>query len=307
MVEPSSEHSEGKPVDFPTTTAAAESPTAAATLYVDTENLRDSAQTLIESAIESWPEQAPPVARLNLYVRADLVQLWDLWAASRFPDLTVMVHGIQHFSGQPTKNSADIALAIDAVADFMAGATQFAAVMSDDSDFIALYAKLRQLAEGSTPFLWVLTDRPGTRSTTIRDYFPSAHIHVVSAPLTDRAEPAPSTAPVPDNDVEDPTEPFAAMAAAIIRELPVEPFKSTDCQPIIKKHWSDHPMATMPGPKFGTEFANDIWPLLKERGVKLVGTGPRRYEMTAAAKATKEKHPARLSSSALHGGEGAGG
>ena len=264
MVGPSSEPSDGRPANSPATPASAESPTAEATLYVDTENLRDSAQVLIEKAIESWPEQAPPVARLNLYVRADRAQLWDLWAASRFPHLAVVVHGVQHFSEQPAKNSADIALAIDAVAHFMAGGTQFVAVMSDDSDFIALYAKLRQLAKGDAPFLWVLTDRPGTRSATIRDYFPNDHIHVVSAPVVNSAAPAPGD---DSEDVEeDRAELFAAMAAVIVQELPVGSFKSTDCQPIIKKRWPDHPMAEMPGPKFGTEFANEIWPLLKERG-----------------------------------------
>ena len=272
MSEPSSEPSEDKP---------ANSPTTAATLYVDTENLQGSAQALIKRTIESWPEQAPPLAQLNLYVRADLVQLWDMWAESRFSHLGVMVRGVQHFSEQPAKNSADIALAIDAIAEFMAGATHFVAVMSDDSDFIALYAKLRRLAKGSTPFLWVLTDRPGTRSTTIRDYFPKGHIHVVSALLTDYAE------PVSDDTLEDPSEAFAAMAVLIVQEIPIGPFRSTECQHIIKTRWPDHPMAEMPGPKFGTEFANGIWPLLKERGVKLVGTGPRRYEMTEAAKATK--------------------
>lgn len=288
MVKPSSEPSEGKPVDSPTTAAAAESPTAKATLYVDTENLQNNAQVLIKRAIESWPEQAPPVARLNLYVRADRVQLWELWAGSRFPDLTVMVHGVQHFSEQPSKNSADIALAIDAVADFMAGATQYVAVMSDDSDFIALYAKLRQLAQGNTPFLWVLTDRPGTRSTTIRDYFPSAHIHVVSAPVPNGAEPAPSAVPELSDDVEDPSEPFAAMAATIIQELSVGPFKSTDCLPIIKKHWPEHPMASMKGAEFGTQFINKLWPLLEKHGVLLKeGTKPREYEMTEEAKAAK--------------------
>ena len=278
MVELSSEHSEGKP---------ANSPIVAATLYVDTENFRDSAQVLIERAIESWPEQAPPVARLNLYVQADRVQLWDLWAGSRYPDVTVLVHGIQHFSGQPTKNSADIALAIDAVADFMAGVTQFVAVMSDDSDFIALYAKLRQLAKGNAPFLWVLTDRPGTRSTTIRDYFPRGHIHVVRAPVMDSAVQASSAAPVSSDDAEQPSEPFAAMADLIVQQFPVGSFKSTDCQPIIKKHWPDHPMATMPSANFGTQFINRIWPLLRERGVKQQETKPRKYELTAEAKATK--------------------
>ena len=275
MVEPTSEPSEGKPVN---------SPTAAATLYVDTENLQDSAQGLIEKAIETWPERAPLVARLNLYVQADRVQLWDLWAGSQFPHLTVMVHGIQHFSGQPTKNSADIALAIDAIADFMAEATQYVAVMSDDSDFIALYAKLRQLTEGNAPFLWVLTDRLGTRSATIREYFPNDHVHVVIVPATDRATPAPSAAPVSSDDVEDPSEPFAAMAELIIRERPVGSFKSTDCQPIIEKHWPDHPMAKMPSANFGTQFASEIWPLLEKRGVKIQRLTPRRYEMTAEAK-----------------------
>ena len=287
MVGPSSEPSDGRPANSPATPASAESPTAEATLYVDTENLRDSAQALIERAIESWPERAPPLAQLSLYVQADRVQLWDLWVESRLPNLTVVVHGVQRFSGQPTKNSADIALAIDAVADFMAGATQYVAVMSDDSDFIALYAKLRQLANGNVPFLWVLTDRPGTRSTTIRDYFPKEHIHVVSSPVTETVAPVPSAAPVSSDDVEDPSEPFAEMADLIIRERPVGPFKSTDCQPIIKERWPDHPMAEMPGPKFGTEFANEIWPLLEERGIKQLGTGPRRYEMTAEAKAAK--------------------
>ena len=281
MVELSSQPSEGKPVDSPTTAAAAESPTAKATLYVDTENLQNNAQVLIERAIESWPEQAPPLAQLNLYVQADRVQLWDLWAGIKFPQVTVAVQGIQFLSGQPTKNAADIALAIDALADFMIGTTQCVAILSDDSDFIALYTKLRQLAKGSTPFLWVLTDRPGTRSATIKDYFPKDHIHVVSALLPDNAE------PVSDDTLEDPSEAFAAMAVLIVQEIPIGPFRSTECQQIIKTRWPDHPMAEMPGPKFGTEFANGIWPLLKERGVKLVGTGPRRYEMTEAAKATK--------------------
>ncbi len=287
MVELSSQPSEGKPVDSPTTAAAAESPTAKAKLYVDTENLQNNAQVLIERAIESWPEQAPPLAQLNLYVQADQVQLWDMWAESRFPHLGVMVRGVQHFSEQPAKNSADIALAIDAIAEFMAGATHFVAVMSDDSDFIALYAKLKQLAEGSTPFLWVLTDRPGTRSATIRDYFPNDYIHVVRAPVMDSAASAPTPAPESSDDAEQPAEPFAAMAAAIIRELPVGSFRSTDCLPIIKEHWPNHRMASMEGTEFGKEFASKLWPLLKERGVKLVGTGPRRYEMTEAAKATK--------------------
>ena len=224
--------------------APEEARTAGAALYADIENFPAKSRAVIEVIRRSWPEWAPPVARLNLYVRGDQVPFYrDMWATSWFPHLAVTVHSTQRFSKQPTKNSAGIALAIDALADFMAGTTQFVAVMSDDSDFIALYAKLRQLAEGNAPFLWVLTDRPGTRSTTIRDYFPNDHIHVVSAPVTDSAVQASSAMPGPSDDAEQPSEPFAAMADLIIRELPVGPFKSTDCQPIIKERWPDHPMA----------------------------------------------------------------
>ena len=186
---------------------------------------KEDAQALIKTSrrIVAGASAAPCTAEPSMSEPTGL-QLWDLWAGSQFPHLTVMVHGVQHFSGQPTKNSADIALAINAITDFMDGATQFVAVMSDDSDFIALYAKLRQLTKGNTPFLWVLTDRPGTRSATIRDYFPNDHIHVVSAPVSNGAASASSAAPVPSDDVEDPSEPFAAMAAAIIQELPVGSF-----------------------------------------------------------------------------------
>ncbi len=75
------------------------------------------------------------------------------------------------------------------------------------------------------------------------------------------------------------------MADLILQELPAGVFKSTDCQPVIEKHWPDHPMAKMPSANFGTQFASEIWPLLEKRGVGLKeGTKPREYEMTAEAK-----------------------
>ena len=102
-------------------------------LYVDTENLQHSAQSLVETVIGQWAEGTPPLTRLNLYVRADRVALWDVWASSRFPQLAITVKGIQHFTSPHSKNSADIAIAIDAVADFVMGIIQSVAVMSDDS------------------------------------------------------------------------------------------------------------------------------------------------------------------------------
>lgn len=251
---------------------------AGTALYVDTENLQSSAQALVETVIGQWPEGTPPLSHLNLYVRADQVSLWDAWASSRFPLLTVSVTGIQHFTSAHSKNSADIAIAIDAVADFVMGTTRFVAVMSDDSDFMPLYSKLKRLGGVAVPFLWVMTDRTKTKASAIEEFFPNDHIHVVHMPAT-----ISHSSGAVDGDQADSTL-WSEMAEAIIQEIPVGPFKSVECQPIIKSRWHAHPMASMPGQQFGLEFTNKLWPILEQSGVKLLRTKPRKYEMTSEAK-----------------------
>ena len=58
-----------------------------------------------------------------------------MWMESQFADVGVSVRGIQHFSKNASKNSADIALALDAVCDLMTDSVQHIVVVSDDSDF----------------------------------------------------------------------------------------------------------------------------------------------------------------------------
>ena len=291
-------------------------------LYVDTENLQGSGQTLIENIIDDWPEGTPPPTRLNLYVQADRVSLWDIWANGRFPQLTVTVRGIQHFSRRQSKNSADIAIAIDAIADFVNGVAQFVAVMSDDSDFIPLYAKLKELETRRVPFLWLVTDRAKTRSSTIKDYFPNDYIHVVQMrkaaqannggevrsiasrrsrlagtpePSTNQngknrsnasRRPRPAETPEPSTNENDTnrSDHLAEIADLIIRELPIGSFRSTECQPIIRSRWPGDPMASMSSARFGTEFANKIWPILGEHGVELLSKKPRKYGLTQEVK-----------------------
>lgn len=273
---------------------------AGTALYVDTENLQGNTQGLVTAIMEQWPEGLPPASRLNLYVQADQAALWDIWASSQFRELVVTVRGIQHFSKRQSKNSADIAIAIDAVADFVTGAAQFVAVMSDDSDFMPLYAKLKELTEGPAPFLWVVTDRPLTRSSTIDEYFPNDHIHVarvarsgaragVERSVADRlpagqAARRPSLPPAADKGAKEDPKRLAEMADLIIQKIPIGHFKSTDCQPIIQSRWPNDPMVRMPSARFGTEFAQALWPILEERGVKLSSTQPRKYELTADVK-----------------------
>ena len=88
-------------------------------LYVDLENLHASGQPLVQALIENWPDKVPPLSRLTLYVKADHAELWRLWASSRFDRVHFAVSGTQHFSMSATKNSADIAIATNAMADLV--------------------------------------------------------------------------------------------------------------------------------------------------------------------------------------------
>ena len=132
-------------------------------LYVDIENLQDIAKEAITAALERWPEDFPRPAILKLYVKADQAELWKIWASHNLPSFEVDVKGIQHYTAFGSKNSADIAIALDAFADFVKGGTQHIAVMSDDSDFAVLFAAIKQeagLTENSeVPFKWFMTSR----------------------------------------------------------------------------------------------------------------------------------------------------
>ena len=282
-------------------------------VYIDVENLQGEAQDLISSLMFNWPHPAPPPSRLTLYVRADQVELWRLWAVDQFNTVQVIVKGIQHFSRDSSKNSADIAIATNAIADFVRGRIAHVVVLSDDSDFISLYASIHDEVdqnEGATPFLWVVTDRHKSLSPNVKQFVPRNILHVISAdvrspkspppppPLRARAPisrrpvsptpPPPSAPPTPPPLTPVPLgSPWADMARIIVRERPVGAFKSTDCQDIIRRHWSGHRMARAGGGTFGTEFKKSVWPELEKLGVKIpnLNRKPVTYEMTKEAKA----------------------
>ncbi len=282
-------------------------------VYIDVENLQGEAQDLISSLMFNWPHPAPPPSRLTLYVRADQVELWRLWAVDQFNTVQVIVKGIQHFSRDSSKNSADIAIATNAIADFVRGRIAHVVVLSDDSDFISLYASIHDEVdqnEGATPFLWVVTDRHKSLSANVKQFVPRNILHVISADVRSPKSPPPPpprrarapisrrpVSPTPPPPSAPPTpppltpvplgSPWADMARIIVRERPVGAFKSTDCQDIIRRHWSGHRMARAGGGTFGTEFKKSVWPELEKLGVKIpnLNRKPVTYEMTKEAKA----------------------
>ena len=263
---------------------------AASGLYVDVENLQTHAQRVVRALAEDWPSAAPPLRALSLYVQADRAELWRAWATSAFPNLDVAVRGVQHFSQSASKNSADMAIVANAMADWLLGRISHVAVISDDSDFISLYAAMRQERErqgesgADVPFLWIVTDRHKTVSETALQFFPPERLHRVSVSETE----PPVRAPAPVTALVDASYPtMEEIAEAIINRMPVGTFKSTDCQPMIRRLWPDHPLATANSSSYGIEFKNDIWPILENRGVTIPNPNaqPTRYKMTEDAKA----------------------
>ena len=287
-------------------------------LYVDIENLQEDAKSLVGALLDSWPRSFPRPGLVTLYVPADQAELWRMWGITRFKEATIRVRGIQRFAGHLSKNSADLAIATDAVSDFVRDRVGHVAVFSDDSDFMSLYVKIREESgegkTGETPFLWVLTDRRGTKSLNIRRYFPSEHIFVVksggyqgdgqqsSGPQrsggygsSQRSNSGPSSPPLrsrgeprPRRPVAPPADPAAdrAIAQAIVSKMPLGYFKSTDCQSLVRDMYPNHPLAHASSGVVGQRFVKNILPLLLDLGVTEPNPNrrPRRFQITEEAK-----------------------
>ena len=87
----------------------------------------------------------------------------------------------------PTKNSADITLVLTAAIGLVTGKVDHIVLVSNDSDYIALHAAIRDHQEttskdGATPFLWVMTDEKKRISRTVQQFFPPDQIHTISIP-----------------------------------------------------------------------------------------------------------------------------
>lgn len=152
-------------------------------MYVDVENLLDVAKEAIADVIARWPEELPRPSLLHLYVKADNVGVWQLWATYKFPSMDIKVTGVQHYAIEGSKNSADIALALDAITDLLRSRTSHVAILSDDSDFAILFGKIEQEIpkpdNGKLPFIWFQTDRPHTRSSMLNEFLPAYYVRIV--------------------------------------------------------------------------------------------------------------------------------
>lgn len=252
-------------------------PPRTAGVYVDIENLRNAehARAVMETVVRDWPEGLPPVGRLCLYAPADKTGLWGAWAPARFPDLEVRVRGIQRFARE-SKNSADMAIVGDAVADFTAGVASHIAVVSNDSDFGALFVKIQELASRSEPppFLWVNLAGGSGLSKEIRDFIPEQLRWVVTPPPSPGARTA--SKPAQDNGAGLPAN--QTIVRWLLDEIPPGRFRAADVEKIVKRRCPDHPAAQSTG-VCGAFLARQLMPLLADKGVTVVRQSPKTYEI----------------------------
>ena len=250
-------------------------------LYVDIENLRSAehGRTTIEAVLRDWPEALPPVGLLCLYAPADKTGLWKAWAsAERFEGVEVRVRGTQRFA-RDSKNSADMAIVADAIADFVANTVNHIAVVSNDSDFAALFVKIQELScsTGSSnqpPFLWINFAGGSGLSKEILDFIPKQLRWDVAPPSPEKAEATPKS--TEDRGADVPTN--SVIVRWMLNELPPGRFRAEDVRKVIKRQCPHHPAAQTTG-ICGAFLARELMPLLAIKGVKVVRQSPRTYEI----------------------------
>lgn len=191
-----------------------------AALYADTQNwgrtIPEKAAVL-EQVLAAWPEDLPKVTLVSLYVDADQEHRWQSVAETLVEQQTggafqvlppeVVTYPVPNYGGLPKENAADIALVLDALDDLLTGRTDYVAVVSNDSDFVALYYKLQDIQErdpdrfrflhrDDAPFLLVTHGNSG-RSPQINNLPDSSRYHIPIAGLLppDAAPPEPLPPP----------------------------------------------------------------------------------------------------------------
>lgn len=271
-------------------------------VYVDTENLTppagadnvDFAQNLISRIVGGWPDDYPPIGRLALYVPADKTSQWRIWASSlmsnrathaapgagpgrwRAPTAVernelVKVHGIQHFSRNNSKNSADMAIALDVVDDLLLSQrADFAAVLSNDSDFYALFDKLQEIVAGighpasAVPLLWIVAPNGNNLSAEIKRFLTPHFVWDLSADSGyDR-----SGEPTRDDPKEVSQDIIQVLANKMRRN---QQYRASEMHDICKSECPDDEMSKFDTAVFGMYLKNSA-PLLSDLGVEIIST-----------------------------------
>ena len=267
-----------------------------AAVYVDVENLGGAAQEVISQVVDDLSSESDyrTPTSLSLYVKADKLELWRIWADGKWPQMDLRVRGVQHFTnGSRSKNSADLAITADATEDFALGRTSLVAVVSNDSDFGALFVKIHEMSiqreYERTPFLWITSERGGALSPEVKRFVPDEFLWQLAPICSDQ----PIQSHMEGRDAgmasvrartEEPS-PQERIARTMVRHMPVGGFKASDARKIVSQHMPDS-SAPKDDARFGQFLLNEVAPVLKDMGVKVNRDqkSTKRYAITEESK-----------------------
>lgn len=269
---------------------------AGAGIYVDAENLgmdEDIAQNVLKYALKEWDQDLPRITSISVYgkkvalwrssLEGMVNQLQGPWPFSNSrPRIRVL--STESYSRNQEKNAADIKLAIDACQDMLSGAVSFIAVLSNDSDFFALYEKSEELKVSpvaACPNLNLGSNRNGSAFLLINHpvgagVSPALRLVPVSHRKSLPAEAMLSPVVITNEEI----------AEAVIREIEIGHFGNSDIREILNgnEKLKEHRSVKLNDMDFDVFVKESIWPLLSERGVYLLKAMPALYGMSETAK-----------------------
>ena len=251
-------------------------------IYVDTENITppsgtddvEFVQGVIGHIVANWPDGYPPIGLLALYVPADKTSQWRTWASALLLEQQpsepvkvdpstwreplpsknqegLRVRGVQHFSRNGSKNSADIAIVLDAFDDLLLSQrVDFVAVISNDSDFYALFDKFHEvIAERGhpvtkVPLLWIVAPNGNNLSPEVKRFLPSQFIWDMSDELSDR------DCTLENNNQ---TKEFSRdiLEALVSQMKRGQQYRASTLHDIVKKQFSTHELSDLDTAVFG--------------------------------------------------------
>lgn len=253
------------------------------TLYVDVQNLGlddGAAANVIGYVLGNWPDGYPRITAISLYTNPGDNERWkailrDCVSKQMRRDRTWPFAGVQprenvpamqQYSRSRAKNTADIALCLDACRDFLQEKTEFVAVVSNDSDFFVLYSKCQEwqadIAGGlasDSDAAFVLVTHQGQRGGGLLSP------NMAAIPPKFRWE-------LPEEAKESPASRIAAeeiarnlvLKAEVGVGLMLEHFQGLMKEDQVLQ---EHPAAGLESSEFESYFNENIWPLWMEWGV----------------------------------------
>ena len=281
-----------------------------AAIYADTQNLgNDLSQkiSVIELDLDNWPDDLPDINLISVYVEAVHRDYWESrikevvegkikkipFPGVKPPD--IVVNPVQEYAGSQ-KNAADIALVLDALDDLHTKRTDFVAVVSNDSDFVALYYKLQKVQarhsdrfihnRGEAPFLLITHGNSGRSGrldnlpqqnilqlpTGIESFETTSDPDITPPASTTVGEQTPADKPTPE-----------VLAGAIASGIGYRHLYAADtgehyiytyrdAYHVIRSRYPQIPQHRLGHSEFSKWFYQEIWPIMKQHGATMVVT-----------------------------------